>query len=68
MDHAAGDATSFRVQATKIRSRIDVNTMERPPATQLGLNDIGIVEFEATRNLSFDLYYAEPQLVPAVSF
>ena len=46
----------LRVQATKIRSRIDVNTMERPPAAQLGLNDIGIVEFEATRNLSFDLY------------
>jgi sulfate adenylyltransferase large subunit len=45
-----------RVQATKIRSRIDVNTMERPLASHLGLNDIGIVEFEATRNLSFDLY------------
>jgi sulfate adenylyltransferase large subunit len=45
-----------RVQATKIRSRIDVNTMERPQASQLGLNDIGIVEFEATRNLAFDLY------------
>jgi sulfate adenylyltransferase large subunit len=45
-----------RVVATKIRSRIDVNTMERPLASQLGLNDIGIVEFEATRNLSFDLY------------
>ncbi|MHB1675411.1 MAG: sulfate adenylyltransferase subunit CysN [Acidobacteriaceae bacterium] len=46
----------LRVQATRIRSRIDVNTMERPLAPQLGLNDIGIVEFEATRNLSFDLY------------
>ena len=45
-----------RVQATKIRSRIDVNTMERPLASQLNLNDIGIVELEATRNLSFDLY------------
>jgi len=45
-----------RVHATKIRSRIDVNTMERPLASHLGLNDIGIVEFEATRNLSFDLY------------
>ncbi len=45
-----------RVQATKIRSRIDVNTMQRPLASELGLNDIGIVEFEATRNLSFDLY------------
>ncbi|MHB1935702.1 MAG: sulfate adenylyltransferase subunit CysN [Acidobacteriaceae bacterium] len=45
-----------RVRATKIRSRIDVNTMQRSPASQLGLNDIGIVEFEATRKLSFDLY------------
>ncbi len=45
-----------RVQATKVRSRIDVNTMESSLASQLGLNDIGIVEFEATRNLSFDLY------------
>ncbi|MGH9615655.1 MAG: sulfate adenylyltransferase subunit CysN, partial [Acidobacteriaceae bacterium] len=46
----------FRVSATKIRSRIDVNTMERPPASRLGLNDIGVVEFEATRNFAFDLY------------
>ena len=45
-----------KVQATKIRSRIDVNTMARPLASQLELNDIGIVEFEATRNLAFDLY------------
>ena len=45
-----------RVQAKKIRSRIDVNTMKRPAASHLGLNDIGIVEFEATRNLAFDLY------------
>ncbi len=46
----------FRVHATSIRNRIDVNTMERHPATQLGLNDIGTVEFEATRDFSFDLY------------
>ena len=26
------------------------------PPPQASLNDIGIVEFEATRNLSFDLY------------
>ena len=45
-----------RVRAAKISSRIDVNTMERPLASHLTLNDIGIVEFEATRNLSFDLY------------
>jgi sulfate adenylyltransferase large subunit len=45
-----------RVHARKIHSRLDVNTMDRLPASQLGLNDIGTVEFEATRNFSFDLY------------
>lgn len=44
------------VQALRIRSRIDVNTMERDEVDELGLNDIGIVEFEAARNFSFDLY------------
>jgi len=46
----------LRVQARRIQGRLDVNTMERHPATQLGLNDIGTVEFEATREFSFDLY------------
>ncbi len=46
----------LRVHARRIQSRLDVNTMERHPATQLGLNDIGTVEFEATRKFSFDLY------------
>ncbi len=45
-----------RVHARRIQSRLDVNTMERHPAAQLGLNDIGSVEFEATRKFSFDLY------------
>ncbi len=46
----------LRVHAQEIRSRLDVNTMKRHPAAQLGLNDIGTVEFETTRNFSFDLY------------
>jgi len=46
----------LRVHARKIHSRLDVNTMDRVPATQLGLNDIGSVEFDATRDFSFDLY------------
>ncbi len=46
----------LRVHAKRIQSRLDVNTMERHPATQLGLNDIGTVEFEAARKFSFDLY------------
>jgi sulfate adenylyltransferase large subunit len=45
-----------RVQATSIRNRIDVSTMERHPAIQLVLNEIGSVEFTATRDLCFDLY------------
>ncbi len=44
------------MHALRIHSRLDVNTMERQPATQLGLNDIGAVEFEATRKFCFDLY------------
>ncbi|MEO6829649.1 MAG: GTP-binding protein, partial [Acidobacteriaceae bacterium] len=39
----------LRVHAIRIESRLDVNTMEHHSATQLGLNDIGVVEFEATR-------------------
>jgi sulfate adenylyltransferase large subunit len=46
----------LRVHARHIRGRLDVNTMEHLPAAQLGLNDIGTVEFEATRRFSFDLY------------
>lgn len=46
----------LRVHATRIQSRLDVNTMERHASDRLGLNDIGIVEFEATRSFAFDLY------------
>ncbi len=46
----------LRVHARHIQGRLDVNTMEHHPAAQLGLNDIGTVEFEATRKFSFDLY------------
>lgn len=46
----------LRVRATRIQSRLDVNTMERHVADRLGLNDIGVVEFEATRSFAFDLY------------
>lgn len=49
-------ADELRVHARKIHSRLDVNTMDRVPAAQLGLNDIGSVEFEAARDFSFDLY------------
>jgi sulfate adenylyltransferase large subunit len=43
-----------RVQS--IESRLDIQTMERKPATSLGLNDIGIVQIEASRGMFFDPY------------
>ena len=39
-----------------IHERVDVNTLERHPAKQLGLNDIGRVTLTASRALLFDAY------------
>ncbi len=39
-----------------IHERVDVNTLERRPARQLGLNDIGRVTLHASRALLFDAY------------
>ena len=39
-----------------IHERVDVNTMERRPARQLGLNDIGRVTLHTSRALLFDAY------------
>jgi sulfate adenylyltransferase subunit 1 len=47
---------TLRVTATRILSRIDVNTAEHVPAEQLQMNDIADVEFQAARSLHFDLY------------
>ncbi len=40
----------------RIHERVDVNTLERRPAKQLGLNDIGRVTLTASRALLFDAY------------
>jgi bifunctional enzyme CysN/CysC len=40
----------------RIHERVDVNTLERRPARQLGLNDIGRVTLTASRPLLFDAY------------
>lgn len=40
----------------RIHERVDVNTLERRPAKQLGLNDIGRVTLTANRALLFDAY------------
>ncbi len=39
-----------------IHERIDVNTLDRHPARQLGLNDIGRITLTASRALLFDAY------------
>ena len=40
----------------RVHERVDVNTLERRPAKQLGLNDIGRVTLTASRALLFDAY------------
>ena len=44
------------VRVPYIESRLDINSMERNPATALGLNDIGTVQIEASRPIFFDSY------------
>ncbi|WP_114324680.1 sulfate adenylyltransferase subunit CysN [Candidatus Colwellia aromaticivorans] len=42
--------------ASKIVSKYDVNTMEKVQASQLAVNDIGIVDFDISEELHFDDY------------
>ena len=42
--------------ALKVNNRIDVNTMENVDASQLALNEIGLVDFEVAEVLHFDAY------------
>jgi sulfate adenylyltransferase large subunit len=50
--------TSQVVQARvrEIRYRIDVNTIEHQPVSELQLNEIGVISVEAQRDLFFDAY------------
>ena len=50
--------TSQVVQARvrEIRYRIDVNTIEHQPVSELQLNEIGVISVEAQRELFFDPY------------
>ena len=41
---------------TSILHRIDVNTLQTGPTSQLAMNDIGLVEIESARPLTFDPY------------
>jgi sulfate adenylyltransferase large subunit len=45
-----------RVKAARIRSRINVDTLEQESAATLRMNDIATVEFETASPLFFDLY------------
>jgi sulfate adenylyltransferase large subunit len=49
-------ARQTKIRALKIRHRVNVNTLEEEQATQLNMNDIASVEFEAHVPLFFDPY------------
>jgi sulfate adenylyltransferase large subunit len=49
-------ARQTKIRALQIRHRVNVNTLEQEQAEQLGVNDIGSVEFEAHVPLFFDPY------------
>jgi sulfate adenylyltransferase subunit 1 len=49
-------ARQTKIRALQIRHRVNVNTLEQEQATQLNMNDIASVEFEAHVPLFFDHY------------
>jgi sulfate adenylyltransferase subunit 1 len=49
-------ARQTRIRALQIRHRVNVNTLEQELATQLNMNDIASVDFEAHVPLFFDSY------------
>jgi bifunctional enzyme CysN/CysC/sulfate adenylyltransferase subunit 1 len=49
-------ARQTKIRALQIRHRVNVNTFELEPATQLNMNDIASVEFESHVPLFFDPY------------
>ena len=49
-------ARQTKIRATSIRHRVNVNTLARENATQLQMNEIALVEFEANVALFFDAY------------
>src|SRR6266849_3995392 len=49
-------ARQTKIRALRIRHRVNVNTLEQEEATQLNMNDIASVEFEAHVPLFFDPY------------
>jgi sulfate adenylyltransferase large subunit len=49
-------ARQTKIRALQIRHRVNVNTLKQEQATQLNMNDIASVEFEAHVPLFFDAY------------
>jgi sulfate adenylyltransferase subunit 1 len=49
-------ARQTKIRALRIRHRVNVNTLEKEQVTQLNMNDIASVEFEAHVPLFFDPY------------
>ena len=45
-----------KTKCNAIRHRIDVNTLEERPANRLEMNEIALVEFEASQPIYFDSY------------
>lgn len=45
-----------KARATRIRYRVDINNLEEQLASQLAMNEIACVEFEASQALYFDPY------------
>jgi bifunctional enzyme CysN/CysC len=51
-------STTASCTVTHIKHGIDVNTLERTPATTLGVNDIAVANIATDRRLPFDPYQA----------
>jgi sulfate adenylyltransferase large subunit len=49
-------ARQTKIRATSIRHRVNVNTLARENTTELQMNEIALVEFEANVALFFDAY------------
>ncbi len=47
-------------EIAEIKHSIDVNTLERKPASQLGLNEVGLVTLSLTQPIAFDPYRTNP--------
>jgi len=53
---------TIRARVKQLRHRIDVNTLEKGPATSLDMNDIAAVDFQTTVPLYFDSYRENRQM------